>query len=303
MTGIDSYGEFELLEEKSVIEVVEDPVKTVLSLFDLFHTKFMTRSCWNLEEIYVECEKAFEGKEKLKPNFNDVNEILKGFEQKPYVKWADISIGLFLSAMHNSTATDVLFLKKGIWHYSGYKLAQDKTLITGFGFKKEIFSYVGEEGKGNIINYGYLHNLGDRYKNGLTINLGETARQGSYSENGLHINQKTTEMFGSYAKAEVFINTGTVKDVCDRVININASLKSPFLEKAINLYQHSGTEKIVALRTDLDSKLEQIAFLKKIKEVGCEKIVEQARKFDWKKFKQEITAKAEEIKEHYEGLK
>lgn len=307
MTRIDSYGEFELPEEKTEIEVMEDPVKTVLSLFDLFHTKFMKRSCWNLEEIYVECEKTFEGKEKLKIEFKDMNEILKGIEQKQYVKCSDVSIGLFLSAMHNSTATDVLFLEKGVWHYSGYKLTQNKTLITGFGFKKEIFSYAGEEGKGNIINYGYLHNLGERDKNSLTINLGETARQGNYSENGLHINQKTTQMFGNYAKAGVFINTETVKivekDVCDKVIKINANAKSPFLENAINLYQHSGTEKIAVLRTDLDSKLEQIDFLRKIKELGCEKIIKQTRKFDWKKFKQEITAKAEEIKEYYDGLK
>ncbi len=152
---IDAYGDFELPEEKSVIEVVEDPIKIIDACYEIFlkilDQKNKNNPAWmaydtEIEKYYLECCRIFEGKEKLKAEQKDLLDFLEG----------KVHSGLFVSALQNITSIDKLIIDKPknneIHQYMGHRLKPNKLLINKAGV-----CHLGRYCEGTIINMGKIH--------------------------------------------------------------------------------------------------------------------------------------------------
>ncbi len=180
MRIIDAYGDFDLPEEKSVVEVVEDPAKVILSTYQMFYdicSRKLEAREYPSDKIFSVANDMLKGKESLKLNDDSVKEILKeiGKLEENYFYLA----GAFLSAMHNAIDLKVLTINEKTRVFQiGKKLKQGKTLVLGHDFTA---NYIGYESEGNILNYGAGGNFAPYAKGGIKIDNKGITLAGEYS--------------------------------------------------------------------------------------------------------------------------
>ncbi len=300
MSIIDNYGDFDLPEEKSVVEVVEDPVKTVLSCYDIFKKisektiKKKLYPLWNHDincvyRIYEEGLKVFNGKEELKIDYKQTKDMLKELKSKAGDR---DETGVFLSVLINSTKINALFIDEFPRLDSiGYRLLENKIII--LGPKNDFFDLGWSAESGITINKGagvYQCLWAD---GGVHINLGKLDVQGS-GEGGIRINKGILKNRSLGKKDDLFINQGSINYIGCFVsggCHINLTESQYFPKSVINLLQTKNK-----LKSQLEQKLSKLNFLKT---EDPEKLVQLAVAYDWKKFEKELKEICEKIEEKY----
>lgn len=279
MSTIDNYGELELPEEKTTIEVVEDPVKIIIATYDIFkkivspkileyertHFNVWPFFWWTVadfvEEIYGDAEKLFRGKEQISLTQEHLREINKYISQKAVV--CD-GTALFFSALHNDTPLKVLAIDEYLdLEIFGYKLKKDKTLV------------LGEKVHAKFLGYSC---------DGNTINKGKIGSQGEWARIGLHINQGTLEVRGwapvtSLSNA-LFVNaggllcnpTGLCYLNCDYLIS-----KGSFSRTTYDLKEP---------KTKLQQAFQEIEFIKTTKDIY--NLAEKINIFDFEAYERKL---------------
>ncbi len=310
---MDNYGEFDLPEEKSEIEVIEDPVKAVISSYEFFRkiaNEKINLKNYSLfefvEELYERAEKTLEGKEKLAFDENKIEKIVQNmtyfFAEE---KWIAIP-GLFLSALQNKTTIDTLILRGDQIRaeLAGYKLKKDKTLVIGKKVRTKMAGYLAE---GNIINNGEAEQLSQNALGGFYINNGTADYFGMHAKKGVYINNGNVQTMGWGAGFDdeeerinvININTGIVKlqmaTYPDYTINISTGqIERHIYKRNIILINYCSS---TPLKQKLDDKLSEIEFTKTLDELPYEEQIRKVKEFDWQKFEKETTEIAEEIQE------
>ncbi len=131
MSAINSYGCFDLPEEKAKIEVVENPLQVLTASYELFRKsiKVITNeSKWEFDgskraQIYEKAVNLFKGKEDLQIESVGSKKILDVLSR---ARSCD-GTGLFLSALLNKTSINDLIVDDfPAIVYLGYKLAPKK---------------------------------------------------------------------------------------------------------------------------------------------------------------------------------
>ncbi len=289
MSAIDEYGEFEVPEEKSVVEVVEDPVRVVSSCYDLFKKateKIRSSPDWffgnGKDEIYSLAEKLFEGREKLRITSEQLSPLL---EEK--MDSFDAT-GLFLSALQNRTNTDVLAVypnknfDKIMFDFVGYKLNKHKTFVIGYNVALNSI-ILGKEQTGNIISYA----------GGLAF-INTTFDMKIYLETWF--SSKTSPVLKAINLSKY---SGIILN--DEVIpsrNYAGKLVCLHLNKSrgYNTFDIGNDPDFRPLKSELEQKLKEIDFFNQTR-VSREKIFEQIEAYDWQSFAQKIRSIGEQIKE------
>lgn len=279
MSIMDIYGEFDIPEEKSTIEIIEDPAKIILACYDIFQRmkteeyKAKTYPGWRC--IYNLAVKSLEGREKLKPSAKDMERVFKNLK-------ADSHNGFFVSAVHNilDLKTMVANFKDKIWtDQAGYRLREDKNLII---LDSIMLGKGTEDSRGNIINYSQM--LSTYLLSGLLINYGEIALI-DFISGGIHINNN--KMLNLYHSENItYINNGDGTRLCGGPLTGN-------VEKGMCFFRN----KLFQSNQKLKDKLEEIEFLETLKDLPCEKQVEIIDKFDFEKFKTDVAQIVEKIYE------
>ncbi len=252
MSIIDAYGDFELPEEKSVIEVVEDPIKIIDACYERFvklceKIRKQFQSEWILyqdgahfaEEAYNQMCKFFDEKQLKKLNINQ-NSALEFLRTKAMPQ--DHS-GIFLSALQNNSNLDKLILTdfpRGCSSYPqhaatiegiGYRLKESKILV----LEQDISAnYVGEHSEGIIINKGTVGWLGNSTKKGIIINKGNAECSfANYCKDGIQINEGSCQYMAVLAKDGIQINNGIVGINQRNSLNLMDFLLGGFLTREL----------------------------------------------------------------------
>ncbi len=306
MNIIDAYGDFDLPEEKSVIEVVEDPVKIVSSCYDVFKrftrkSKIKNNNIWYeyetyIDPVYKEALKVFGEKQELKADNKQLKEILREIRKK--AENYD-GTGLFLSALINSTKINILFID-GFPKLDqiGYNLKENKTILLGL---ENIFCHeLGLYAKGNTINQGSALWQSTFATGGTHVNQQIIRHQGYGATTGNHINQGTittsqgfTATGGNHInKEETAYQRGTPYEK-GKYINLKRiAMRTTIIPiSLIDLYPKKSE-----LKTELEQKLDELDFLKTEEP---EKLIQLASKYDWNKFGKEINEICNKIQEAY----
>ncbi len=328
MSVLDKYGEFEIPEEKSLVEVDEDPVKTMMSCYEMFtktvccehNTEYellLSKLCNYLdyphlsdlqkaEQIYQNTLKLFEGKEKLNFNAKQLKDLFQGWEEinekSGRYSYPPI-LGLFISAMHNETLLDMISIHEVYDQLGwGYKLKKNKVLV--LNQRVGNLTLTGYLSEGVLINRGKLPKMGLRTKSGIQINNGSIDNFGAYSEGGVFINNNKSNFIANYNSQGIYINNGYAYDLSTSGnIGINNGLVDG-MGTGIDLIKDLITNKKLApLKQKLDLKLHELDFLKGLNKVSYEDQLKLLREFRWNRFEKDITAIANEIKEADERLK
>lgn len=297
MNLLDNYGEFELPEEKSKIEVVEDPVKTVMSCYEMFKELLNSKrraeksvNIVSMREEYDFATKVFKEKEKLKPAPKEIEQILKNLENARWENYPDV----FLTTLLNTTDLETLILKNPCPKIRdmGHKLKPNKKLIMG----REIYVFnAGDEKQGHIINYGLISNgVGWKSKSGLVINYGHIDNIFNFSQD-VHINHNRIQCtcFTDSSKEFTYINQGLSTEV--RYPCRTQIIQGEIIYKR-NIFS-SKQLKNPALKQKLDGKLSEIKFLETLPELSYEEQCKKAEEFDFNKFEKEISEIVEEMYE------
>lgn len=332
MTILDTYGELELPEEKSVIEVVENPIQVIFSYYELFSKTIAKELFETIDQRWWYCNyqewvspsykktlALFDEKPKLELNEEKADELLKlirASEEKKTEKNIG-QVGLFLSAVHSSTDLEVLVLDD-FKHldFIGYYLPENKTVVIG---SKIILSnnditgmncIGGTQAKGNVINYGSIYSVGRSSESGVHINLESVQQICWHSQGGVHINEKNTKDMGLCSAKGIMINNGLVQwsfphDGIEKICIMNKGSSN------IIYPGNYGTKHIInlkpkhfhQLKSKLNKKLEEINFLKKLRNKDYETIVKHIKGFNFKQFEQDITTIAREIKTYHDQVK
>lgn len=337
MSSIDTYGELELPEESTKIEVVEDPIRFVTSCYDKFHVifekisrHFPTSGQFNQlkEASYSACEAFFADKQ-LKFNEAQIKKVLELLDKEEYDLFHPVYLknGIFLSALQNMCIDKLIVDNVNHFYKLGYKLKKNKWLVIGKnvasiqeGVSTKNVGFVGAESEGNIINnsdhiyhFGYWgrcgiyinngivkNSFGEESKKGIFINNKQTSRFGNGARNeGLYINNNQTDVFLSHEEQGTSINNGNVAYEFPWSGREIISIENQTLKDRVNL---PNLKPLSHLKQKLEEKLKQIEFTKELNKLSYEDQIKQAESFDWKSFEQEIKAIAEEIKEKYEAL-
>lgn len=283
MSILDTYGGFEVPEEKAEIEVVEDPVKTVLNAYEIYE-KIAQELKWKRladvpEAFYFEAEKVLEGREKLEINADNAKEILKVLSQKN--KDPRMQPGFFLSALQNNTSLEILVIDgmHNSTHF-GYKLNKNKKLVVSRAINT---SALGINSEGIIINYECVKAMGRNTVGGLQVNFGNAIYYADNSKGGLHINiNKTSYSFGS-------LNGG---------LHINASRQYTLrLTNVLDLNksEYGLSKQQTKLKRRLENRLKELKVLEAVRLEPYEKIYKTVKSFNFKKFEQDITDLATEL--------
>lgn len=324
---IDVYGDFDVPEEKLTIEIVEDPVKTVLSCHDfakknsIKKTKYNGNSCVKetVNTAYAQLVDLFKNHKNLKPDMKKILPVLKTKAEE-----CDIT-GLFLSALHNTVDLDALIVDdfpEELDHL-GFLLKEDKILVLG---KKIKCNDTGEESCGKIINHGNCQILGFRTNNGLIINnsainyaLSFHSTKGIYINNGhtdnlnvgssgIHINLGTVRTTGFSSTEGININKGETWMI-DGGLSIN--FKGKITKTTANLNPggfpaHKRIDKNVIYLDELneqhllETKLKEIDdLLAKIPKEIDEENIKFLNKFDCDKYEEDMTKICRKIKGEY----
>ncbi len=317
MSILDAYGDFDVPEEKSVIEVVEDPVKVIISCYDLFKrtSKQFFKNDWYRSEkkdlVYNEALKVYEGKQELKVDEKQLEQIIE--ELRKRAKNFD-GTGLFLSAMLNTTKINMLFVDEfPELDLIGYKIGKNKAVI--LGPKNNSFEIGGSAKEGSVtinqgttdfqgceaeggshINQGTIHyDQGLGATGGNHINQGTTQYQGWYASGGNHINQGTTHDQGWYVSGGNHINQGTTTTqgynaTGGNHINIK-TVKKDKGKLVIDLSQKQHP-----LKSQLEQKLDELEFLKT---KDADRLIQLINDYNWKKFDIQLNEICEKIKKVY----
>ncbi len=321
MSIIDNYGDFDLPEEKSVVEVVEDPVKVVSSCYDLFKKIIGGKTKENnwywddstVKQLYEESLKIFVEKTELKPDAGQLEEIINELRKK--AEELD-GTGVFLSALVNTTKINRLFIDKfPKLNQTGYRLKKNKTIILG---PKNISCKLGQFAEGNTINQGTTTHQGynasggnhinqgtiQQYQGynasgGNHINQGTITYQGECASGGNHINQGTITYQGECASGGNHINQGTIQHdqgwgaSGGNHINIK-TVKESKGKLVIDLSQKQHP-----LKSQLEQKLDELKFPEQTKKATPEETTKKINEYDWQKFDKEINEICEKIKKVY----
>lgn len=291
MSAIDSYGEFEVPEEKSVIEVVEDPVRTVMSCYELFGkavqsfiNDFTVDYLNNCEKGYKIAEELFSDKEKLTFKPEQITEILDFLSEnnKPtrYLR------GLFLSALQNKTGLNNLVINRNIWlNQLGYRLQKDKLLIIAKD-SNIVVSHLGMYCEGKIINYRLTDYFSYGARAGLQINYGRVRYMADESKGGIQINKNSSAIYDDYFVGRVNSPKKLIKfKGCG--ISLDKKLNSHTADALFRKYLLPVTQK-------LDDKLKELDFIPQM-ENDYEGLVKKVDEFEWKKFENDVKNIADEM--------
>lgn len=316
MNVADAYGDFELPDEKSEIEVIEDPVKTIISCFKLFEKKTKTdeykyfNDATEMEEkLYQEAVKIFDGKEDLKASAKELEEISRAGYASAYEIQAVLPC--FFSAMQNTTHINDLVISPPANRFLvgtyGYLLKENKCLFLTTG----VYHSIGFKNRGNIITTKYCEGIciGEEHESGLIINFGKpTFHMGEKQKGGIiiQIGDANTNAISSHRmEGGIFINS-TGSDSIGRensgglIININKK-DVPLYRTVIDLPRYA---KFSHIQKKLEDKLEETKCLKDLENpvYSYGERINRLNKFNFKQFQIDITAIAEEIKEKYEEM-
>lgn len=318
MNIMDNYGEFELPEEKARIEVIEDPVKVISSTYDIFKKlteEITSEDEWylyggrpeDLEKLYDIAIKLFDGKEKLKPKENELEEIIK---QLKTTAFNYDGTGLFLSAMQNALDIKVLAVDKFFnLDLAGYKLSKDKILLLGGRIACEV---AGMDCDGVIINNGDSEYLGYKCRHGLYINNGNAKNIGTERGWGIHINRNNAEHMGGfwnkhYHKIIINKNKQYVGDLNDELLikldNLISSKKKYACHNHKYNYMQADEHRLSALKKSIDQKLQQIVFLKDNHKLPYKEQIRQLKAFNFKQFQIDIISIARTVNQEYRRIK
>jgi hypothetical protein len=218
------YGSLAPPEERTRIEVVENPVTLARAAHHIWHpaaSKLIRDNeyAWlpidgMCERIYrlahdqlAACAKAFAH---VKPA--ELEAIISTIDARDRrTKGAmRYTPGLFLSALLNATELREL---DGVFKYwvLGYRLAPGKAIIARPGSDMTVLGY---HSRGTIINHGNARYMGDDASGGLQVNFGtvEESMAGDSSGDGVHINFGRARLLASKASGGTCINYGAVHD-------------------------------------------------------------------------------------------
>ncbi len=275
-SAIDSYGEFELPEEKPQIEIVENPVQVVNSLYEIFKTKIKRIDINNKtsSKMYGLAEELLLEKKDLKIKGSEIEEILNFLRKENDSKSL---IGLFLSALNNTVINTLIINDFSKLHHIGYLLAKDKKLLLG---EKVLAIWAGYAGQGVLINNGGVINLADEATDGVQINNGRIATFAFYNSGSpvLINNGLVEEHFSCSISTGLSINNGTLESMLNRYNRHNI----------INLKNKSKNKKTNLLKFRLQNKISELDFLKNLKNETYDSVANKLDAFDFNKFKQEI---------------
>ncbi len=293
MPAIDIYGEFELPEEKAAIEVVEDPIKKILSSYDFLRVitnKFLPskntyETLEQTEKSYDEAVTLFQNMEQVKLAPKELENLLKSL--KIEAENHD-QTGLFLSALQNSTSIDVLVLDKFLnLHAPGWKLKKDKILFAGHKIESD---YMGHNSAGIVINAGktnLLCHLGTSSCFG--INIGASVYLANMSVNGgTYLSLKnSTEAFGVDADKNkgTFIESNLRDDV-------RVGYDKHFISSCL-WFKGSEVHEFI-------NKIKQACFMKNLHEFNYEEQIKKLQSFDFKQFENDLKEIARQVKEKHD---
>lgn len=279
MTAIDNYGEFELPEEKSVIEVVEDPVKVILSMYELFKAVSERKISKEIikeyganwvydvqfrDGLYEETEKLFDGKEKIKLSDEQVKQVV-GVVKKEAIPW-DTS-GIFLSALQNKTQLDLFIVDNMKTGVLGHKLKPNKTIVVG---PRTSAITLGRKAQGN------------------TMNLGNMKYQGVEASNGMHVNAGDLWYYGwacGSKNKEIYISIKKIYSEFDNWEGNRIVTYTHLAEKGIQTIYFFEENKINNLQGASD-KINELDFLKTTKDT--DELAKKIRSFDFKQFEEQL---------------
>lgn len=318
MSTIDNYGKFEVPEEKTQIEIIEDPINCIISSFELF--KKMHGEIWKsvfsepekVQKIYLSALKIFENKQNLRIGIKDMNELTKIFKSER--QSAQNTAGLFLSALQNETAIDTLIITSPLeLNLLGYKLKQKKRIILG----ENITTYnLGSNAKGGIIvNKGNATYLGYLSEGGIQINKEQSTHLGTGGKKSININQGITQYLGNNncTADGIYINQGMCRvfgvehggkglyiNLGEMQSNIIEDIH-PYRSKVIRLNHYTCFKKpeLKLLKSKLEQKLGELDFLENITDNPSDEELKLLKEFDEIQFEKELANICEEIKEVY----
>ncbi len=338
MSAIDAYGEFELPEEKSEIEVIKDPVRFVSSSYDAFDVIFKKKSRQfptsgqysELKEALYSAGESFFAEKELKFNEAQIKKVLELLDKEKYDIFYPTYVknGMFLSALQNTCIDKLIVDNVNHFHELGYRLKRNKWLVIGknamdihAGVSEKNVGFVGYNSEGNIINNSeHIYHLGMWSECGVYLNNARSKTFGDGSKGGIFINNKHAERFGSAAKNDgVYINNNKTEvfaaDEKGTAINngymihespwsntnniINIKKYKTHMSYAIELPRF---KELSHLKQKLEDKLKEIDFTKTLNELSYEEQIKQAERFDWQKFEQDIKELAQNINEEYNKL-
>ncbi len=298
MNVTDAYGQFELPEEKIDIEVIENPVQIIVSSYNLFKKiiQNMTKKIDDFEdfrtgiiyvdndELYNQAVKLFDGKEKLKPNENELEEILKRILVDAE-NWDES--GIFLSAMHNTIDLDVLAIDKFFnLAHAGHKLKENKILFLG----KKIYSYcTGDESEGIVINNGEAKHFCNTVEKGIVINNDRCENYFYATPKSLiWINTKTATFIGGHSfDGEIYANKKREKN--NLTFNIAfARYQQTNKTPLVYIKNETDFEKIISFENEINQKLIDIDFLKTLHKLPYANQIKQLRRFDFRQLEKDI---------------
>lgn len=279
MSVIDNYGEFEMPEEKEHIEVDENPVHVVNSLYELFKTK--VKGIYNKRNAYELAEELLLDKKDLKIKGSEIEEILNFLRKDAD---SESLAGLFLSALNNTIINTLIINDFPKLDCIGYRLAKNKKLLLG---RKVITIWAGYDGQGVLINNGSVISFADETTDGTQINNGRTAEFAFYTSGGIQINNGLVRSsFSSLINKGLQINNGTLEFELSQYIT----------EKIIDLKRKFKNKKINLLKSQLQNKISELDFLKNIKNETYEQIANKIDAYDFNKFEKDATGICKKIK-------
>ncbi len=279
MSAIDNYGEFDLPEEKTRIEVVEDPVKTVLSCYKWFVELILKENpLVSIDQIYQTAVKTLDGKEKLNFTAKEIERIVKQSDVDRYAN-------LFLSALHNQTNLKTLIINSPNFMTIGYELKNNKTLVIG---PKINVDPAYQFTNGTVINYGKseCHMYDSNKKPAFFMNYGE-------------IGYLITQNGGICLNKNIIYDIGKDEITCINIgypIQIFDSDKQEKIQEN-TIYHKNSNIAMTQINRSLIQKLEEISFLETLQELSYEQQFEKVDKVDFNKFEQELKEIVEEIYE------
>lgn len=308
MNAIDNYGDFDLPEEKIGIEIIENSFNTIINCYHQFKAVIEKNKddLYREDLVYENAEKLFLGKENLQIKDDEIKYLLNAIKIHTY---PNDRTGLFLSALHNKTLTDILFIDEFKDEWFGYKLGEGKTLVIGSKTKAGL---LGKLAKGNIINYGDISMCGyDSFK-GLQINFGDIWKQGLRSSGGVQINYNKLSFIRP--NNALNINKNSQPDLSNKK-NSTKNLPpdilwqmgdyggTPILEYNIyykNTVIDTNQPLLNNIKQKMDEKLKDLEILKSLNNSPCDEIIKYIRKINFQKLEKELIKIADEIKEKYE---
>ncbi len=268
---LGGYGEFDLPEEKSAIEVVEDPVKAVVSFYDFWKKTYRPVRKVNYlsrigaDVIYSDFVNLFDEKiKKLKLNERHVPEILNVL--KTNASHLDFT-GLFLSFVINESDLKYFVITEfpKVIEQFGFKLKKDKSIFTG---SEALTNHTGHFSEGNIINFAKNDCLSYFSEGGLVINYGYARTFAENSKNGVYITKTDPEYFGGGPATMITPSVVFNLEIMKIILMCDKSLSS--------------------IKQNLDDKLKETCIFDDLGNKPHDEILQKMKSFDFKKFEKDI---------------